>query len=98
MTTNEFPLLDQTPRVEPIEEVFGRQVRGLSKEFMGEAACKEHPEIDFLKTTKINLRIAQKICLEECPVRADCETYGRESNARAGIWGGIHYDELGKKD
>jgi WhiB family redox-sensing transcriptional regulator len=54
--------------------------------WMGAAACREQPEVDFFPGRGGNARPALAIC-RGCSVRDICLTYGQE-NGEHGIWGG----------
>jgi hypothetical protein len=36
-----------------------------------------------------NAKEAARICVEECPVLADCRTYAEAYRPRGGVWGGV---------
>lgn len=67
------------------------------------AACHHHPDIDrsaWFPTgpnpTNPTLR-ATRVCLNDCPVRAQCEQYGRDHD-EYGIWGGVRmYGPKGRR-
>ena len=57
-------------------------------------ACRNHPDLDKSawfpqgqKVTNPNLQ-AERVCRNVCPVRAQCEQYGRDHD-EFGIWGGV---------
>ncbi len=53
-----------------------------------DAACREHPEVDFFATTAAAIDRAKAIC-ETCLVRDECAQYALEHNERDGVWGGL---------
>jgi WhiB family redox-sensing transcriptional regulator len=54
--------------------------------WMVDAACREHPEVDFFPGRGGNARPALAVC-RVCGVRETCLTYGQE-NGEFGVWGG----------
>jgi WhiB family transcriptional regulator, redox-sensing transcriptional regulator len=54
--------------------------------WMVDAACREHPEVDFFPGRGGNARPAQAVC-RGCEVRDICLTYAQE-NGECGVWGG----------
>ena len=54
--------------------------------WMADAACREHPEVDFFPGRGGNARPALAVC-RDCVVREHCLTYAQE-NGEYGIWGG----------
>src|SRR5205814_6619448 len=64
-----------------------------------EAACAhhDHPEWGFPQVWGLtDSANAKKVCWEECPVRAECETFAIENREVDGIWGGYSVKELRK--
>jgi WhiB family transcriptional regulator, redox-sensing transcriptional regulator len=54
--------------------------------WMVDAACREHPEVDFFPGRGGDARPAQAVC-RGCEVRDICLTYAQE-NGECGVWGG----------
>lgn len=59
--------------------------------WMADAACREHPEVEFFPTRGQSTRPAKAVCAN-CLVRQECAAYAVEHNADGGsdgIWGGL---------
>lgn len=52
-----------------------------------DAACQEHPEVDFFPDRGTDTRSAKAVCAG-CLVRSECLAYALEHRERHGIWGG----------
>lgn len=63
----------------------GRDVLPTPPEWMKDAACQEHPEIDFLGPKRV---AALAVCAS-CLVRSECLTFALEKDMRDGVWGGL---------
>ena len=50
------------------------------------AACKRHPELNFMSEDTAELRRCRDVCWDECPIRLQCLKIGRHEYA--GCWGG----------
>lgn len=57
------------------------------EEWMGEALCKEHPEVQYFPIRGENPQPAVDIC-RECPVIEECLDYSLRNKERWGILGG----------
>ena len=55
--------------------------------FVRDAACVEHPEIDWFPAKGATTAAAKAVC-RGCLVRAECLEYALELDIRDGIWGG----------
>lgn len=59
-------------------------------EWMSDAACREHPEVNWFPTRGDALDVARAICAG-CLVRSECAAYGRRE--QFGIWGGLSIND-----
>lgn len=59
----------------------------LRPEWMVQALCKRHPEVEFFPGRGESLDGAKNIC-RRCPVREQCLDYALATNQEHGIWGG----------
>jgi hypothetical protein len=55
--------------------------------WQADAACREHPEVNFFPTTDADPRPALAIC-STCAVRDECAAFARSFEAEVGVWGG----------
>lgn len=54
-----------------------------------DAACKEHPEVDFFASDNRSIAQAKAVC-RGCLVRGECQEWaGRQEFRLAGVWGGL---------
>ena len=68
----------------PIEELL--DLLASRPEWMADAACREHPELDWFPTRGDNVNAVRAVCAA-CLVRPECAEYG--ARERFGIWGGV---------
>ncbi|MEV5537439.1 WhiB family transcriptional regulator [Saccharopolyspora shandongensis] len=57
-----------------------------------EAACREHPGLDFIDPTPDQAEQCRAVCAE-CPVREQCLADALAAGEPWGIWGGLDTDE-----
>lgn len=64
------------------------------RDWMINAACREHPPDDWFPHTKDKhgQRHATRIC-ETCPVRVECANYAQQTGATHGIWAGQYRNQ-----
>jgi WhiB family redox-sensing transcriptional regulator len=55
--------------------------------WQADAACREHPEVNFFPTTGQSAAPAKAICAG-CLVRGECLAYAQQDSHTAGVWGG----------
>lgn len=55
--------------------------------WMADAACQEHPEVDFHPDRGESVEPAKAVCAE-CLCRAECLSYAIAEGIEHGIWGG----------
>ena len=55
--------------------------------WMADAACREHPDVNFFPTQGEDVEAAKAVCAG-CLVREECLAYARAERIPAGIWGG----------
>lgn len=56
--------------------------------WMADAACREHPEVEFFPTRGERTDPAKAVC-SGCLVRPACLAYATEHREAHGIWGGV---------
>jgi WhiB family redox-sensing transcriptional regulator len=62
--------------------------------WMAQAACKDHPDVDFYLAPGDDTGPAVAVC-QACPVRAECAEAGLEEHF--GIWGGTTARERARR-
>ena len=61
--------------------------------WQADAACREHPEIDWFPTMGNNLAVAKRVCAG-CLVRNPCQQWAVPQGSQLhGIWGGLSQRE-----
>ena len=61
--------------------------------WQADAACREHPEVDWFPSASCSVAPAKRICAG-CLVRAQCEEWAVPQGAELwGIWGGLSQRE-----
>lgn len=84
-------LVDRAPWLtlnDELEEVLAGLEQLLTRPaWQADAACREHPEIDFFPLNGDDARPAQRVC-STCLVRDDCLAFATHDNSLNGVWGG----------
>lgn len=55
--------------------------------WMADAACREHPEVNFFPTAGEDVEPAKAVCAG-CLVNGECKAYARAERIPAGVWAG----------
>jgi WhiB family redox-sensing transcriptional regulator len=59
---------------------------------MADAACREHPDVDFFPGQGEDVRPAKAVCYG-CLVQSDCLAFAQANFLTSGIWGGTSVKE-----
>ena len=71
-------------------KLLSRKLQGVLEDRGGwraDAACREHPEVDFFPQDSYGVALAQRVCAD-CPVRLDCLEWALARPELHGVWGG----------
>jgi WhiB family transcriptional regulator, redox-sensing transcriptional regulator len=78
---------DADPRLAPILAGIVEQVIRSVPPWQADAACREHPDVNFFPARGESEDPARDVC-SGCLVRVECLTYALDSDENVGIWGG----------